>query len=247
MKQHRPRRRRTLRALLVAVLAFAMLVAILNWVVMPLVVGRGREATVPSVVGLDRFAAEESVLKAGLLLGDVRSVSNATVPPDRVVAQHPEPGQHVKLGRQVHLDVSRGGSRLKIPHVEGLALPRATALLSESGLSIAGVESLRTLSLPPGQVVATRPPAGVEVDEGERIFIQIASRTGNFPMPNLVGMSIEMARGIIASQGLTLGEVKHAPSDEPAGSVLVQYPEEGMTVRDSDVVSLIAATAPGQR
>jgi beta-lactam-binding protein with PASTA domain len=247
MRQARPRRRRGILALLIAVPAFALLIVILNWVVMPLVVGRGRETTVPNVVGLDRFAAEESLLKAGLRLGEVRSAPNATVPADRVVTQHPEPGQRVKLGRQVHLDVSRGGSKLKVPRVEGLTLARATGLLSESGLSIAGVESLRTPGLPPGQVVATRPPAGVEVDQNERIFIQIAARVGNFPMPNLVGMSLETAQGIIASQALTLGEVKYAPSDEPAGNVLIQYPEEGMTVRDLDKVSLIVAAAAGRK
>jgi beta-lactam-binding protein with PASTA domain len=247
MRQARPRRRRGILALLIAVPAFALLIVILNWIVMPLVVGRGRETTVPNVVGLDRFAAEESLLKTGLRLGEVRSAPNATVPADRVVTQHPEPGQRVKLGRQVHLDVSRGGSKLKVPRVEGLTLARATGLLSESGLSIAGVESLRTPGLPPGQVVATRPPAGVEVSQGERIFIQIAARVGNFPMPNLVGMSLETAQGIVASQGLTLGEVKYAPSDEPAGNVLIQYPEEGMTVRDLDTVSLIVAAAAGRK
>ena len=247
MKQRRHRRGRKLLTVLIVVLALALLVALLNWIVMPLVVGRGRETTVPNVVGLDRFAAEESVLKARLVLGEVRSVSNATVPPDMVVAQHPGPGQRVKLGRQVHLDVSTGGSKLKVPHVEGLTLARATALLLESGLSVAGVESLRKPNLPPGQIFATRPPAGVEVDEGDSIFVQIASRTGNFPMPNLVGMNVGAASGIIASQGLVLGDVKQAPSDEPAGNVLVQYPEEGMTVRDLDTVSLIVAIPVGRK
>jgi serine/threonine-protein kinase len=247
MKQRRQHRSHKLRTLLIVVLALALVIVVLNWFVMPLVVGRGREAAVPSVVGMDRFAAEESIIKAGLVLGEVRSVSNATVPPDRVVAQHPEPGQRVKLGRQVHIDVSSGGSKLKVPHVEGLNLARATALLSESGLSVAGVESLRSPTLPPGQVVSTRPPAGVEVDEGERIVIQIASRVGNFPMPNLIGMNLEAAHGIITSQGLVLGEVKQAPSDEPVGNVLVQYPEEGMTVRDLDTASLIVATPAGRR
>jgi len=247
MKRRRPRRRRTLLGVLVAILVLVLLVVLLNWVVMPLVVGRGRETNVPMVVGLDRFAAEESILAAGLRLGEVRSVSNATVPPDRVVTQHPDPGQRVKLGRQVHIDVSRGGSKLGIPHVEGLTLSRATALLLESGLSVAGVESLRALNLPPGQVVATRPPAGVEVTMGDRVFIQVASRVGNFPMPNLIGMSLETAHGIVTSQGLILGEVKQAPSDEPVGNVLVQYPEEGMTVRDLDTVSLIVAAPAGRR
>lgn len=247
MKRRRRSSRRALLAVVIVVLVLALLVVLFNWVVMPLVVRRGRETNVPGVVGLDRFAAEESILKAGLLLGEVRTLSNATVPVDRVVTQHPGPGRRVKLGRRVHLDVSRGGSRLKVPYVEGLTVARATALLSESGLSLAGVESLRTPNLPPGQVMATRPPAGAEVDEGEGIFIQVASRVGNFPMPNLVGMTLERAHGIVSAQGLVLGQVRQAPSDEPVGSVLVQYPEEGMTVRDLDTVSLIVAAPVGGR
>jgi beta-lactam-binding protein with PASTA domain len=66
-------------------------------------------------------------------------------------------------------------------------------------------------------------------------------------MPDLVGMSLETAHGILVSQGLTLGEVKRAPSDEPSGNVLVQYPEEGMTVRDGDTVSVIVAMPAGGR
>ncbi len=247
MKQRRKHRSHKLRTLVIVVLALALLVVVLNWLVMPLVVGRGKEATVPNVLGIDRFAAEESIIRAGLVLGEVRSVSNATVPPDRIVAQHPEPGQRVKVGRKVHIDVSAGGSRLKIPHAEGLTLARATALLTEAGFSIAGVESLRSPTLPPGQVTSTRPPAGIEVDEGERITIQVASRVGNFPMPGLIGMNVEAAKGIITTQGLVLGEVKQAPSDEPVGNVLIQYPEEGMTVRDLDTVSLIVATPAGRK
>jgi eukaryotic-like serine/threonine-protein kinase len=247
MKQSRKHRSHKLRTLIIVVLAVALLVVVLNWLVMPLVVGRGREAVVPNLVGMDRFAAEESIIKAGLVLGEVRSMSNATVPPDRIVAQHPEPGQRVKRGRQVHIDVSKGGARLKVPHVEGLNLARATALLSQSGLSIAAVESLRSPTMSPGQVVSTRPPAGAEVTEGERIYIMVASRVGSFPMPNLVGMNVGAASGVVASQGLTLGDVKQAPSDEPAGNVLIQYPEEGMTVRDLDTVSLIVATPAGRR
>lgn len=247
MKRRGKRRSHKLRTLLIILLLLALLVALFNWVVMPLVVKRGREATVPDVIGLDRFAAEESLVNAGLVLGEVRSVSNATVPPDNVVAQHPAPGQSVKLGRRVNLDVSRGGARVKVPHLEGLTLSRATSLLTESGLAVAGVDSLRAPNLPPGQVISTHPPAGMEMEEGERVFVQVASRVGVFPMPGLIGLNIETATAIASSQGLTLGEVKHAPSDEPPGSVLVQYPEEGMTVRDLDTVSLIIAIPTGRR
>jgi serine/threonine-protein kinase len=228
------------------VLAFMLLLVLFNWVVMPLVVGRGRETVVPQVVGMDRFAAEETLLKRGLSLGQVRSVPNAAVPVDRVVSQMPEPGRTVKLGRKVQLDVSRGGSRLRVPTVRGLTVAKATTLLAQAGLSVAAVESVRVPNLPLGQVVGTRPPAGEELLQGEPVIIQVCSRTGRFPMPALVGLTLTAARSVIAAQGLIMGQVRDAPSDEPAGNVLVQYPEEGMTVRDGDTVSVIVATREGR-
>ncbi len=241
------RSRRGRRNLVLAVFLFllvtgALLTAVLNWVVMPLVVGHGREVTVPNVVGMNRLAAEEALARVGLAAGEVRFVPSATVPADDVVGQSPAAGRKVKRGRQVALDVSRGAGRLKVPHTEGLSVARATALLDEVGLIVDGVESLRTPGVPVGQVVGTRPSAGTEVRQGDHVMLQVSSRVGAFPMPNLVGTLVETAQGIIASQGLVLGELRRTPSDEPVGSVLVQYPEEGMTVRAGDTVHLIVAS-----
>jgi serine/threonine-protein kinase len=245
---HRARRRGSLAVtLLVIAGVLAGLFALFNWVVMPLVVGLGRETTVPSVVGIDRFAAESVLASAGLGIGEVRGSANSTVRPDCVISQSPLAGQRVKLGRRVRLDISTGAGRLKIPHAEGLSLARATALLTQSGLVVAGVESLRITDRPPGQVVATRPPFGTDANEGDQVFIQVACRTGSFPMPSLVGLPAATAQSLATQQGLVVGEVKHAPSDEPAGSVLIQYPEEGMLVRDGDTVALIVAVPQGKK
>ena len=247
MKRGRARKKKPALAILLTLLFVAALVALINWVVMPLVVGRGRETTVPDVVGLDRFAAESLLKRAGLRLGDVRDVFDPGVPTDRVISQHPAADDRVKLGRSVMLEVSKGAGRVMVPHAEGLSVARATALLADAGLVVDGVESLRTPSLPLGQVVATRPPAGSEANQGDHILIQVSSRTGSFPMPNLLGVSLETAQGIVLSQGLILGEVKRAPSDEPSGAVLVQYPEDGSTVRAGDTVHLIVAVGPERR
>ncbi|UCG43153.1 MAG: PASTA domain-containing protein, partial [candidate division WOR-3 bacterium] len=73
------------------------------------------------------------------------------------------------------------------------------------------------------------------------LTLAVSAPVGKFPMPNVLGMGLETASGIIASQGLVLGGVKQAPSDETAGLVLIQYPEEGMPVADGDSVHLIVA------
>jgi serine/threonine-protein kinase len=196
---------------------------------------------------MSRVEAEAAIEQAGLRLGEVKDVHDQDVPPDRVLGQRPLADQRVKLGRAVSLEISKGAGRVRVPHADGLTVARATALLAEAGLVVAAVESLRTPNLPAGQVVATRPPAGSEAMQGDPVVIQVSSRTGSFPMPNLLGVSIETAQGIVVSQGLVLGEVRRAPSDEPAGSVLIQYPEDGKTVREGDTVHLIVAVGTGGR
>ncbi len=227
--------------LLLVILVLAGLAALFNWVIMPLVVGQGRVTIVADVIGLDRFAAEETLNRRGLRVIEVRTVPNAEVKTDHVVAQQPAPGTRVKPGRGVRLDVSRGAGRTRVPYVAGLPLDKATEVIEEAGLVFGGVESLRTQNLPAGQVIATVPAGGTELREGESVILQVSSRVGRFPMPNLVGMNIETAQGLVMSQGLVLGEVREAASDEPPGMVLIQYPEDGTAVKSGDTVGLIIA------
>ncbi len=222
------------------------LLALLNWIVMPMLTSHGREVTVPDLTGLGRSAAIQRIVDAGLTPGDVRIVSDTSVAPDHVAAQQPRAGRRVKPGRLVHLDVGRGSGFVLVPPVDRLTLDEAKARLEEAGLFVAEVESLRTPNVPTGQVIAVKPAAGTEVAAGTPVVLAIAAPVGSFPMPNLLGMNYEVAAGIIASQGLVVGSVKEAPSDEPAGLVMVQYPEEGMSVRDGDSIHLIVSVPPAE-
>ncbi|HDR00043.1 MAG TPA: PASTA domain-containing protein [candidate division WOR-3 bacterium] len=244
-RKPRPRGRRTgkLFALLVGIpAAILLLIAILNWVVMPLYTRLGREIDTPDVTGLAREEAEKVLARFNLKLGEVRVVADTLQPPGRVVTQFPPPGRKVKAGRTVALDVSRGSDRVLVPDLGGLRLEEAIAAVTAAGLRVGEVESLRTPDFVPGLIIAVRPMPGTELDRNATIIIAVSAPAGKFPMPNLTGMNIETASGIVASQGLILTPVRDAPSDEPVGMVMFQYPEEGTPVADGDTVALIVAS-----
>jgi beta-lactam-binding protein with PASTA domain len=222
------------------------LLALANWVIMPMIARHGTEMPVPNTVGMARSQAESTITDAGLQVGTIRTVSDTAYPPEHVVFQYPPAGRKVKPGRLVHLDVSRGANRVSVPDVVGMSFTLARALLEEAGLMVAEVESLRTPNLPVDQVIAVRPASGTDVARGTPLTLAVSAAVGRFPMPNVLGMNLETASGIIASQGLVVGRVKQAPSDEPSGLVLVQYPEEGMPVADRDSVHLIVAVPVAQ-
>ncbi|MCL6466668.1 MAG: PASTA domain-containing protein [candidate division WOR-3 bacterium] len=224
--------------LLLLLAIFALIGGIVS-ILMPLLVQKGKEVAVPNLMGLTPEKAESLLVKSGLKKGEIRTVPSAEVPVNRVCGQYPRAGRRVKIGREVDLEISAGVSKVRIPNLEGLPLANAITALERSGFVVARVESIRTATVPAGRVVTLFPPAGTEVRRGTEVVISVSTKTGMFPMPNLVGLNIETARGIIASHGLILGGIKPASSNEPLGTVLFQYPEEGMAVCSGDTVSLI--------
>ncbi|MEO0078494.1 MAG: PASTA domain-containing protein, partial [candidate division WOR-3 bacterium] len=230
MKRHRSGPLRVFLGILVAVTIVLLVAGLFNLIIMPLVVRKGWETEVPRLVGLTRQDAEQELTRAGLRLGNIRIVPSASGPANHVVSQNPKPGRRVKRSRPVDIDVAGDNSRVVVPEVIGLPVPQAVLALEQAGLVVARVESLRTPGVAAGQVIRVVPAPGTGAGRGTEVVIAVSTRIGAFPMPNLVGMDRETAQGIVASQGLVLGSVKTALSSERVGSVLFQYPEEGMPV-----------------
>ncbi|MEO0070608.1 MAG: PASTA domain-containing protein [candidate division WOR-3 bacterium] len=218
-----------------------VLIILFNNLLMPFITRKGQEVVLPKLTGMTQKEAESTLHRLGLKIGEVRLVPNSEIPPERVVTQYPRFGRRVKRGREIDLDISLGSPKIKIPDLIGLPLSNALATLEQSGFVVTQIESVRTPRIPAGRVASLWPPPGTEVRKGCEIKISVSTKVGTFPMPNLVGLNIETARGVIISYGLNLGQVKLGASSEPAGTVLFQYPEEGMTVGPGDSVSLIVA------
>ncbi|MEO0068373.1 MAG: PASTA domain-containing protein [candidate division WOR-3 bacterium] len=236
--------RKSLKALLgfLIIIIITLGIFLLINLIMPILVKKGRETTVPNLVGMNKEEAIIALERVGLRLGELRSVPHPEIPANRVVAQNPRAGRKVKLGRKVDLDISTGTGKVRIPNLEGLPLASAITTLERLGLNIVRIDSIRSPMVPVGRVVGTLPPSGSEVGQGAEVIVSVSTKAGTFPMPNLVGLNIETARGIIIAHGLRPGQFKSALSGEPVGTVLFQYPEEGMTVAPGDTVSLIIAS-----
>ncbi len=228
-------------ALIGIVLIIVLLLLLFNNILMPFITQKGKEIALPDLTGMTRTKAESTLHRLGLKIGEVRTIPHPEIPPERVISQYPRAGRRVKIGREIDLDISVGVSKIKIPDLIGLPLDNAITALERSGFTIAKIDSIRTPLVPNGRVAAIWPPPGTEARQGSEIKISVSTKVGTFPMPNLVGLNIETARGVIASYGLKLGQVKSATSNEPLGTVLFQYPEEGMAVAAGDTVSLIVA------
>jgi beta-lactam-binding protein with PASTA domain len=60
-------------------------------------------------------------------------------------------------------------------------------------------------------------------------------------MPQLVGLATNEAVDSITYNNLMVGGIQVIPSDEREGIVIVQYPEQGMSVKTGDEVRIIVS------
>ena len=90
---------------------------------------------VPDLRGVMVAEANTRLEPLGLQRGDQIPVAHPNQPPGIIVAQSPLPGQQLRNGGVVTVAVSSGLPRVQIPNVIGFDVERATAVLTQMGLT----------------------------------------------------------------------------------------------------------------
>jgi serine/threonine-protein kinase len=209
------------------------------------------KVALPRVVGLPLQEAVDRLEGADL---EVRSRSVFSQQPQgEVFRQIPEPGEQVKAGTAVRLDVSKGAQRVAVPEVVGLTEGEAVATLREAGFKSRafGVPSEE----PARTVVAQNPPGGVRAAKGDTVRINVSEGSAQaapqpaqpqprtVTMPDLVGQQQRGAQRRLRNLGLVV-RVVFVPSQEPQGTVVAQRPQGGTTVRRGSQVRLNVSEGP---
>lgn len=125
-------------------------------------------------------------------------------------------------------------ARVAVPDLVGTTEGIARTQLAREGLHIASTER-RFDESPAGTVLAQDPASGTVVRRGSGIALVVSAGTEEFVMPDVVGMSINLARAQLEQQGLVV-RIEAVPSDEPVDTVLETIPAAGAVVRTSDVI-----------
>ncbi len=80
---------------------------VVNYVLMPFIVGKNNVVTVPDVRGLTKAEASEILDQHGLSLQYAGQIDTVGVEPGTVVDQDPPPGMVVKKGRKIEVTFAR--------------------------------------------------------------------------------------------------------------------------------------------
>ena len=171
----------------------------------------------------------------------VRRLPNADARPGYVYEQEPEPGTRLPKDSIVTILVSSGKPKISVPSVVGKSRDAAVKELTERGLDATVVEV--SSQRPSGIVTAQNPGAGTVVVSGSSVRINVSKGPKPVAVPNVVGMTYEVAAAQLQSAGFTVGRTT-VDSDRPAGEVVDQDPPGNSTASRGSSVTLSVSKGP---
>ncbi len=228
-------RRRSRRAFAVwtaIVLVLALLVGVTAWWL-----GSGRWTAMPSLVGLERSAAQQ-VLTDADLVGTVTEAHDDEVDDGVVSATDPPPQADLLRGSTVQLTVSTG--RPTVPDIApGTSVAAAEQAVRDAGLT-PEQSTDESDSVPEGAVLRTDPKAGAELRIGEPVTIVVSSGESDVvEVPSVVGKDFDDAADILDELDLDAEGRSALPFiGRKDGRVVEQSPSPGTTVERGTTVTL---------
>jgi len=234
------KRLRRVRALAACAAGLLCGLAVFNYILMPLYVGKGNQTRVPPVIGEKVTAAQAELSRAGLKIRKEIGQPRSDYPAGVVVDQKPGPGMLVKEGRGVTVVISTGPVKVMVPVLRGEEVRRAEIALNQMGLKRGRVAYAYSSFFPRGTVVATSPPAGKKIRKSSLVdlLVSLGKMPEKYVMPDITGMDREEAERILEGAGFHV--LERRVGDEGQGRrVLDQSPFAGSCIAEGDTVEVV--------
>jgi eukaryotic-like serine/threonine-protein kinase len=128
------------------------------------------------------------------------------------------------------------------PSLLNLTAEEARQKAGADGFSVDVASEEFSETVEAGRVIATDPKPGGRVRKAGTIALTVSKGPERYPVPDLVGKSVDEARGDLAEINLTVGNIEERYDDEePAGAVIAQGTEEGTEVRRGAPIDLVVS------
>jgi serine/threonine-protein kinase len=189
-------------------------------------------------VTAESFETAESELTA-LGLAVVRRVEvSETVPKGTVISTSPEAGVNLAVGEIVTVVESSGKPVSAVPSIDFMTIADATAALEGAGFTVGTVTPGYSPNAVVGAVVGSDPKAGTKLSAGSVIDIVVSN--GKISIPDVVGMSVGQATGLLQGSSLQL-DVTVIPDTTCGGQTIGSQSLKGEAPQHS-TISIVYCT-----
>jgi beta-lactam-binding protein with PASTA domain len=202
-----------------------------------------RSIAVPAFRGAPVDSVLARLARLGLRGKVADTVIDPLTPAGTVAWQAPVAETLLPQGALVRLGVSAGVPLVSVPDVADLDLGLARQVIEAAGLQIGRIDTVRQ-DVDLGTVLGTVPAAGTNAKPGDPILVTVSSGPASVRVPDLVGLTVVVARERLAAAGLRLGALEQRLDGKP-GTVLAQNPGPGeLVTKESGVSLIISGTLP---
>ena len=173
----------------------------------------------------------ESFLKGQLLNLDVvlEYEYSDTVSEGHIIRTEPAEGTTLTEGQKVTLWVSKG-KKVQLgamPNVVNETKENALKTLELQKLDLKiDLQEMFDMKVPAGTVISTNPGKGEKLKTGQTVTVVVSKGIEKKMMPEVVGMTVSNAKGMLTQLGFKPPAEISVPSDKPAGTVVGQSLEK---------------------
>jgi beta-lactam-binding protein with PASTA domain len=138
-----------------------------------------------------------------------------------------------------------GCAKMTVPNVEGLTQDAATTAITAAKLAVGTVTQQSSNTVTTGKVISQDPASGSSVAPGSPVNLVISSGPQMVTVPNVEGLTQDVATKAITAAKLTAGTVTQQTSNTMAtGKVISQNPASGSSAAQGSPVNLIISSGP---
>ena len=225
---------------------FVVGILIFNFVLMPMLIHQRGSVIVPDVRNLSEAQANKAVERLGLNLRAERAEHNHMIPDGFVISQSPRANENIKEGRTVEVVLSLGARTERVPELKGLSLRQGRILLARHNLRLGRVARVLAGGESRETVLASTPPVGVELVEGDAVHVVIAvgGQKQRFVMPDLTGQDLLFIREKLRDMGFRISGVRYETRQGSFPNTIIgQSPKSGTLIKEGDSIELVAASS----
>lgn len=210
----------------------------------------GDSIKVPDVSGMTEDEAQSALEDAGFKNISSEFSYSDSVPSGQVIGTTPEANAEATEDTEIVMQVSKGAEKKTVPNVVGQADADAQNEIKNAGLTIGTVTYDYSDSVAQGIVISQSVEGGKKVSAGTTVDLVISNGpepAAKVNVPPVTGTSLNNARQLIQSAGLSVGNVSYQYSNSvAAGSVISCNPGVGSSVDEGTSVSLVVSNGPEQ-
>ena len=209
----------------------------------------GEKLRVPDVSGMSEDDARGALQREGFKkIATPQYEYSDSVAEGDVIGTTPSANTEATAETEIVMHVSKGTEKKTVPNLLGMADAEAQNAIVAAGLSVGSVGYEYNDDVPEGQVYAQSVDGGKKVAPGTAVGISVSNGpkpAEKIEVPPVTGTSLENARQLLGSAGLSVGNVTYQNSDSvAAGNVISCSPGVGNSVEEGTSVSLVVSQGP---